>query len=188
MANGTNNDLDYRRTTRLEDITDVEGAITQSLAEESLKAGRLWTHREVFTLDTGQTQQILVRNDNGYIIRGVSRAFESDATITGTIYANVDVSADGTEMPNVNTLISDPLGNDPPFTIAYGGTYSGGTEILPFASVEGTPSGQTTTPARPVPVDVFQIEGGANLMYEIESEADGNRIVVEYVMATRDGI
>ena len=169
-----------------EEGSDEEALFTQSLAEESLKAGQLWTHREVFTLDTGQTQQVLVRNDDGYVIRGVSRSFESDSTITGTIYANVDVTTDGTEMPYVNTLIQDPLGDSPPYTIAYGGDYSGGTEVLPFASVEGSPSGRTTSPTRPVPVDVFQAESGANLMYEIESEADGNRVVVEYVMATSD--
>lgn len=165
-------------------VSDDEAISQQTLCGKRRKDGLQWTFREVFELDDGQTEEFVVNNTTSEDTLIVSDSLiDPSEEISGESRTNVDVDSTGTDFNFRNNLITNPLNSEIDFVVEYGGSYSGGNSTL---DIKGLPGGQgvgsSTAGGETVCCDVYNIEPGANIYYQVESEEDGNIIVVDFTI------
>lgn len=177
-------------TNVLANVTDDEAQTRQTLSEESLKNGRQYVFRETFTRSTADPSlDILIHHPAGAdnTLRVVERVIDPTKALTGTLTPNVDITTDGTEFDVINKNITDPADTVPVPNAQYGGTYdkdaSPNTDAL---TVDVFDTGQgATRVARSDSTAAFRLEPGTNIYYDLESQADGNDILIQFIVSQR---
>ncbi|HMA78142.1 MAG TPA: hypothetical protein VKP88_03285 [Candidatus Paceibacterota bacterium] len=155
-----------------------------SRVEQAIPDGNAAIHRDAATLSDGQTRPVLVQNpaDSG-VDAYVSRRIDTDNQITGTIRQNVTVDTAGTTVDKLNADIQDSQLDSTEVVVEQGGSYSGGgANQLPIQT-SGV-QGQRSTPF--VATAQYVIRPGANLLYDITSQANSNDFVIEFAVAERE--
>jgi hypothetical protein len=174
------------------DVWDGEALNFQPLAEESLKIGRQWIFREVFTLEADETIEFAITNPlQEFELRTINRTIDPDEEILGTVTVNPDFDDTQTfeNFRFITTRVEDPQIPGPDFNVTYNGTYTldADAQAIPIRSAGGgDPPGPATAGSRQVPAAFYRIEPGAGVHYSITSEVNDNTITVEFVIGQRE--
>jgi len=173
---------------RLLEGSDTDGIISQTIGEFDLKNGRTWIFRESFSRSTATPSlEFLLEHPSSADkpLRIIERQIDPTKELTGTLSFNVDIDTAGTDFDVANSLVQPDMSNPSPVPNAeYGGTYdktAGTADALPV-DVFDTGMGANRV-ARDTSRAAFRMEPGTNVFYDLESQADGNDILVEFIVS-----
>jgi len=171
---------------RLFGVVDDEALATQTLAEQSLKAGNQWTFSEVVELQTGDTTQLFLDNPlDSRELRVVGVTLDPTEVVDGAWYENVTEDTAGADADQLNNRASDPSQGDPPFTVRIGGGYSALGDGYSFQSVSGAEQVGNRARGTAAPrAAAFRVDPGANRLLEITSQADANVVTLQATVST----
>lgn len=173
---------------RLVETSDGDGVFFQTLAEVDLKNKNTWIFRESFTRSTTTSSlEFLIQHPSSASnpLRIVKRKIDPTKALTGRLSFNVGITTSGTDFDVTNAYVESDMSNpDPTPTMEYGGDYDKGAGTADALPVDVFDTGVgVQRVARDASSAAFRMNPGTNVYYDLDSQADSNDIVVEFIVS-----